>query len=180
MASNPLSQFYDDQNVDEIAEDGRQFLSFVVDDEEYGVDILQVQEIRGWSKVTRIPNMPEYIRGVLNLRGAVVPIIDLRMRFGLPALEYGPTTVVVVLRVRRAETTRDMGVVVDGVSEVYAVPVNSIRPPPDFGGHIRSDFVQGLATLEEKMVILLDVDRLLNSEELAVADTATQKADLQP
>jgi len=156
--------------------DVHQYLTFLLDNEEYGVDILRVQEIRGWSKVTRIPNMPAYIRGVLNLRGSVVPVIDLRLRFGLPPLEYGPTTVVVVLRVQGETVSRDMGVVVDGVSEVYGIPGSQIRQTPDFGNRLKAEFIRGLATLEEQMVILLEIDSLLNSSELALMDAAARSS----
>ena len=147
-----------------------QVLTFTLADEEYGVDILRVQEIKGWDSVTGIPNTPDYIRGVINLRGTIVPVIDMRLRFGLPPLEYGPLTVVIVLRVESGSRTRIMGIVVDAVSDVYNLPEDRIRPAPDFGGTVESEFITGLAGVEDKMVIVLDVDRLLNSRELAVMD----------
>ncbi len=147
-----------------------QVLTFTLADEEYGVDILRVQEIKGWDSVTGIPNTPDYIRGVINLRGTIVPVIDMRLRFGLPPLEYGPLTVVIVLRVESGSRTRIMGIVVDAVSDVYNLPEERIRPAPDFGGAVESEFITGLAGVEDKMVIVLDVDRLLNSRELAVMD----------
>lgn len=146
------------------------YLTFVLATEEYAVDILRVQEIKGWSKVTKMPNTPHYICGVINLRGTIVPIIDLRLRFGLDRLEYGPMTVVVVVKVLSNGKERIMGVVVDAVSDVYDVMENEIKPPPDFGTVISIEFVKGLATVEEKMVIVLDIDRLLNSQELAVME----------
>ncbi len=148
-----------------------QVLTFTLADEEYGVDILRVQEIKGWDSVTGIPNTPDYIRGVINLRGTIVPVIDMRLRFGLPPLEYGPLTVVIVLRVESGSRTRIMGIVVDAVSDVYNLPEDRIRPAPDFGGAVESEFITGLAGVEDKMVIVLDVDRLLNSRELAVMDS---------
>ena len=147
-----------------------QVLTFTLADEEYGVDILRVQEIKGWDSVTGIPNTPDYIRGVINLRGTIVPVIDMRLRFGLPPLEYGPLTVVIVLRVESGSRTRIMGIVVDAVSDVYNLPEERIRPAPDLGGAVESEFITGLAGVEDKMVIVLDVDRLLNSRELAVMD----------
>ena len=152
--------------------DGSQFLTFLLADEEYGVDILRVQEIKGWNAVTPIPNTPEYIRGVINLRGTIVPIVDLRRRFGLQPVEYGPMTVVIVLKVMREDKSRVMGIVVDAVSDVYNVQDEALKPAPDFGSVVNVDFVQGLATVNESMVIILDIDQLLNSGELAVLDQA--------
>ena len=143
-------------------------LTFILANEEYGVDILRVQEIKGWDSVTPIPNTPDYIRGVINLRGTIVPIIDLRIRFGLESIPYGPTTVVIVLKVMNDNNSRTMGIVVDGVSDVYNVGEEAIKPPPDFGSVISIDFVRGLATVGESMVIVLDIDHLLNSDELAM------------
>ncbi len=156
------------------AEGTDQFLTFMLAGEEYGVDILRVQEIKGWDAVTNIPNTPEYIRGVINLRGTIVPIVDLRLRFNMEKMEYGPTTVVIVLKVMSDEKSRIMGIVVDGVSDVYNIPSEEIREAPDFGSGIDTDFVMGLASVEEKMVILLDIDHMLNAAELAGIDEATE------
>jgi len=151
----------------ELGEDMQQFLTFILASEEYGVDILRVQEIKGWDAVTQVPNTPEYVRGVINLRGTIVPIIDLRIRFSMEQLEYGPTTVVIVLKVMSdEENSRIMGIVVDGVSDVYNVKNDDINAAPDFGEGVDSSFVKGLATVEEKMVIILDIDYMLNSAEL--------------
>lgn len=152
--------------------DTDQFLTFILAGEEYGVDILRVQEIKGWDKVTPIPNTPDYIRGVINMRGTIVPIIDLRDRFGMEAMEYGPTTVVIVLKVLGEQDDRIMGIVVDAVSEVYNVSEDDLKPAPDFGDSVRVEFVRGLATVDEKMVIILDIDPLPNSDELAVMSAA--------
>jgi len=154
----------------DVDSDGDQFLTFMLAGEEYGVDILRVQEIKGWDSVTPIPNTPDYIRGVINLRGTIVPIIDLRRRFALDAIEYGPMTVVIVLKVfdSSGDNSRVMGVVVDAVSDVYNVQEDALKPAPDFGGDVDVAFVQGLASVNESMVIMLDIDRLLNSDELAL------------
>ncbi len=153
-------------------EDGHeQYLTFMLAGEEYGVDILRVQEIKGWDSATRIPNTPDYVQGVINLRGTIVPIIDLRMRFALEKLEYGPTTVVVVLKVESGSKNRTMGIVVDGVSDVYSVTADELKPTPDFGDDVNAEFVKGLATIDDKMVIMLDIDKLLNSRELSVLDS---------
>jgi purine-binding chemotaxis protein CheW len=147
------------------------YLTFVLATEEYAIDILRVQEIKGWSKVTVIPNTPKYICGVINLRGTIVPIVDLRLRFGLERLDYGQMTVVVVVKVMsKNNRERIMGIVVDAVSDVYDVTESEIKPPPDFGSVISIEFIKGLATVTEKMVIVLDIDRLLNSEELAIVE----------
>ncbi len=145
------------------AETSEQYLTFMLAGEEYGVDILRVQEIKGWDKVTRIPHTPDYVLGVINLRGAVVPILDLRRRFGLETIDFGPTTVVIVVRVMNGLTERTVGVVVDAVSEVYNVDAADSKPPPDVCGSVDTVFVKALATVEEKMLILLDIDRLIGN-----------------
>ncbi len=141
-----------------------QFLTFMLSGEEYGVQILRVQEIKGWNTATVIPNVPEYILGVINLRGEIVPIMDMRRRFLLEETPYGPTTVVIVVKVTNEDKTQTVGLVVDAVSEVYRIEGINIQPPPDFGGVISSEFVQGLATVDEKMIILLEVDHLIDFE----------------
>ncbi len=146
--------------------DGSQYLTFVLADEHYGVDILRVQEIKGWAPVTRIPNTPEYLRGVLNLRGTIVPIIDMRMRFDLENAEYTALTVIIVLSVRTEDGERIIGVVVDSVSDVLNVRQEEIKPTPDFGSGIDTDFLDGLATAGDNMVMLLDVDKMMSSDEL--------------
>ena len=153
-----------------------ELLSFHIADEEYAVDILRVREIRGWGNVTRIPRVPDYVRGVLNMRGAVVPVIDLRLRFGLEAQEYGPATVLVVLRTGSGEDKRDVGVVVDAVSDVYSVAPKDVKPAPDFGGGGDSNFIKGLTTQDESMVIILDVDRLLDTRDLNRVESRAAEA----
>lgn len=162
----------------ELARDdtGAQFLTFSLDGEEYGVEILRVQEIKGWMPVTRVPNTPEYMQGVLNLRGTIVPIIDLRMRFNLAVAEYTPVTVVIVLTIIDGESRRTLGVVVDGVSDVVTVDRSELKPPPDFGTNVDTDFIDGIATVDEKMIMLLDIDRLLSSEELQDINASTEQA----
>jgi purine-binding chemotaxis protein CheW len=142
-----------------------QYLTFLLGDEEYGVEILRVQEIKGWDSVTRIPNSPHYLCGVLNLRGTIVPVVDLRLRFGMPALAYTPTTVVVVLKVDGI-TQRTVGIVVDGVSDAHNVLPEDIKPAPDFGKSINTDFITGLVSIEENMMMILNIDSLLSIEAL--------------
>jgi len=138
-----------------------QYLTFMLAGEEYGVAILQVQEIKGWDKVTRIPHTPEYVLGVINLRGAVVPILDLRRRLGLGTVEFGPTTVVIVVRVNNGGNERTVGMVVDAVSEVYNLSAAETKQPPDVCGNVNTVFVKALATVNNRMLILLDMERLI-------------------
>jgi len=144
----------------------RQFLSFLLEDEEYAVDVLKVREIRVWESATPLPNTAPFIKGVINLRGTLVPVIDLRERFGLAPRPYGPRTVVIVLAVEEGGRERIMGLVVDGVSNVCSLAPAEISPAPDFCGAVHADFITGLATQAEGMLILLDSDRLLNLEEI--------------
>lgn len=137
-----------------------QLLTFIVAGEEYGVDILRVQEIRSWSNPMPIPNTPSYIKGVINIRGDIVAIADLRERLGLPSLTYGATTVVVVLRVGRSGHERVLGVIVDAMSDVTSVPVAAIKPPPSFRNSNADSLAKGIVTLDTKMITILEVDRI--------------------
>jgi len=147
------------------ADDGatRQCLTFVCAGAEYGIDILRVQEIKGWSEATHVPKTPDYVLGVMNLRGVIVPVIDLRARFGLERRAFDASTVVVVVRVQTSMGDKTVGIVVDGVSDVHAFPVGSIRPPPQSGERLAGGSVCGLATVGERMISLLDVDMLVSS-----------------
>jgi purine-binding chemotaxis protein CheW len=144
-----------------------QFLSFSLGKEEYGVDILRVQEIRGWEEVRELPKSPDYIKGVLNLRDQVVPIIDLRVRFGLDQVEYKPTTVIVVLSVFRDGKSHVVGAVVDAVSDVLDVDRDELRAAPDLGTTVDTRYINGMFMLDTRMLILLNVDKLLDPNELA-------------
>ena len=148
--------------------EGLQYLSFFLDNEEYAIDILRVQELRGWVPVTRVPDMPDYLKGVLNLRGTIIPVVDLRRRFSLPEVSYGPTTVVIVIKVICADIERVMGIIVDAVAETYIFNQAEIQPSPQVGGSISSDFITGLVDHEDRMIVLMDIDALMNSEEMAV------------
>lgn len=145
-------------------DDVAQVLAFRLADESYGVDILRVKEIRGWSPVTKIPQSPPHMLGVLNLRGAIVPIVDLRLRFELPSAEYSALTVVIVLSLRTAAGVRECGIVVDGVSDVVDIPLASIKESPAVGGEARSRFIRGLANVDDQMLILLDAEELVARE----------------
>ena len=143
-----------------------EYLTFILDNEEFGVDILCVQEIKVWTPVTEIPDTPDYLKGVVNLRGVIVPIVDLRERFNRNAKDYDATTVVIILRAVIDDKTVVVGIVVDAVSEVYKVEPDAINPPPDFGSHIDSRFIKGMASIDEKIIILLDSEKLLDVEKL--------------
>jgi purine-binding chemotaxis protein CheW len=153
-------------NNQSVNADTQQFLTFILAGEEYGVDILRVQEIRGWEDATEIPNTPEYVKGVVNLRGTIVPIIDLRFRFELEQVEYSKTTVVIVMKIYGSSCERTMGFVVDAVSDVYNVDHEQQKPTPDFGCVVSTEFIKGLATVNEKMIILLDIDHVVDVDEL--------------
>ncbi len=147
-----------------------QFLSFSLGGEEYGADILKVREIRGWEDVRAIPDTPEYIKGVLDLRGTIVPIIDLRSRFNLDQVEYNPTTVVIVFSVEVETHQATVGVVVDSVSDVLEVEMGEIKSAPDFGTKINTKYIIGMLSQEGRMIILLDVDKLLSPEEFGMLE----------
>lgn len=144
----------------------KEYLTFILNGEEFGVDILSVQELRVWSAVTELPNKPAYIKGVINLRGVIIPIIDLRQRFGLTPLDYNAQTVTIILRSVDSKKPMVVGIVVDAVSEVYKFELNSIRKPPAFGQQIDSCFLEGLASVEDKLIILLNSLSLLDQNEL--------------
>jgi purine-binding chemotaxis protein CheW len=150
--------------IDEVNTAGfAQFLTFVCAGEEYGVAILCVQEIKGWDGVTRVPYAPNYLLGVMNLRGVIVPVIDLRTRFGLPTRPADSSSVVIVVRVHTELGEKTAGIVVDAVSEVYSVAPDNIKATPELGMSADRACVQNLASIDEKMVMLLDIDKLVAS-----------------
>lgn len=142
--------------------DVREFLTFTLGGEDYGLDILKVQEIRGYDAVTRIPDAPDYMKGMINLRGTVVPVVDLRMKFRLGAVDYDDTTVMVVLNVGG----RVVGMVVDAVSDVVAFTPEQIRPTPELGASVDTRYLVGLGTVNEQMVLLIDIEKLMIGCEL--------------
>jgi purine-binding chemotaxis protein CheW len=155
-------------------EESHQVLTFVLGNETYGVDILRVQEIRGWSAVTKIPHAPPHVLGVLNLRGSIVPIVDLRMRFSLDRAEYTTVTVIIVVSViSAAGGRRDFGVVVDGVSDVVDVNTAEVKAAPELGAKGATDYIRGLVPVSERMVVLLDIDRLIGSDMVAFSNSGT-------
>ncbi|BFM05987.1 chemotaxis protein CheW [Halioxenophilus aromaticivorans] len=150
-----------------MSDSSAEYLTFLLGGEEFGVDILRVQEIMGWSPVTEIPGTPGYLKGVINLRGLIVPIVDMRQRFGLETAQYSETTVVIVLRAGgTGDDSLAVGLVVDAVSEVYKVEHRDIKKAPDFGAAIDSRFIISMAAVDEKLIILLDTQKLLNVNDL--------------
>jgi len=145
----------------------REFLTFTLGDEEYGIDILKVQEIRGYDAVTRIANTPEFIKGVINLRGTIVPIVDLRIKFNLGKVEYDAFTVVIILMVH----DRVVGIVVDGVSDVITLQNDQINKVPEMVSTIDTKYLMGLGTIDERMLILVDIESLMTSQEMALVDS---------
>lgn len=159
-----------EKNPNTSNQDQAQFLSFTLGDEDYGVNILRVQEIRGWEEVRAIPNTPDYIKGVLNLRNTVVPIVDLRIRFGFKSYEYKTTTVIIVLSVEKKDGNHVMGVVVDAVSDVLNIEPNKIKEAPNFGVKINTKYMNGMVMVNDRMVILLNADKLLDQDELSAIE----------
>jgi purine-binding chemotaxis protein CheW len=147
----------------------QEYLTFTLGGEEYGVDILKVQEIRGYEKPTAIANAPAFIKGVVNLRGTIVPIVDMRIRFSLGAAEYNQFTVVIILNV----AGRVVGMVVDAVSDVIGLTAEQMRPAPDFSSAFDTQYITGLGTVEERMLILIDIEKLMTGAEMALMDAAT-------
>jgi purine-binding chemotaxis protein CheW len=151
----------------------RQMLTFRLGEEGYGVDILRVKEIRGWSPVTRIPQSKAHVLGVLNLRGSIVPIIDLRTRFALEKAEFTPLTVIIVLSITSGATNRECGLVVDSVSDVLDISADAMRPAPNLSGSVDAEFIHGLANVDNRMMILLNVDELVGRELSSVESPGT-------
>ena len=151
----------------ETAQAGREYLSFGLGESQYGIDILKVQEIRGYEAVTRIANAPEFIKGVINLRDIIIPVVDMRIKFNLGEPVYDQFTVVIILNING----RVVGMVVDSVSDVTTLTADQIKPAPDMGGALNTDYLVGLGTVDERMIILVDIDRLMSSEEMGVIDS---------
>jgi len=147
---------------------GNEFLTFTLGKEEYGIEILKVQEIRGYDAVTSLANTPEFIKGVINLRGIIVPIVDMRIKFHLGSVEYNQFTVVIILNV----ANRVVGMVVDGVSDVITLNPEQIKAAPEFGSAIDTKYVMGLGTVDERMLILVDIEKLMTSRDMELVDVA--------
>jgi len=152
--------------------EGRELLTFTLGSEEYGIDILKVQEIRGYDAVTTIANAPEFIKGVINLRGIIVPIVDMRIKFKLGNVTYNETTVVIILNI----ANRVVGMVVDGVSDVTTLKPDEIKPAPEFGSSLDTQYLLGLGTVGERMIILVDIERLMSSRDMELIESAEMSA----
>ena len=164
---DPKTQVTADADEDLVASE---YLTFTLGSEEYAIDILKVQEIRGYEAPTLIANAPAFIKGVINLRGIIVPIVDLRVKFNLGNIEYTPFTVVIILNV----AGRVIGVVVDSVSDVISLNRSQIRQAPDFSGSFDTKYILGLATVERRMLIVTDIERLMTSADMALIDSASE------
>jgi purine-binding chemotaxis protein CheW len=150
-----------------------QFLTFSLGQEEYGIELLKVQEIKGYSAITPIPNTPGHIKGVMNLRGAVIPIVDLRMRFGMDAIEYTQFNVIIVINAG----AKVIGLLVDAVSDVLNVGPDDVRPSPDFGSHADTHFISGMASSGDKVAVLLDIEALLSEADLKLGADANSNSN---
>ena len=146
-----------------------EFLAFTLGQEEYGIDIQKVQELRGYDTVTRIANAPDHIKGVVNLRGIIVPIIDMRIKFNLGTPSYDQFTVVIILSL----ASRVLGIVVDSVSDVITLKAEQIKPAPELGAVLDTDYLIGMGTLDERMLILVDIDKLMSSSEMGLIEKLT-------
>ncbi len=167
MSQNTYTQTNAALNQARAAEvSGNEFLAFTLGKEEYGIDILKVQEIRGYEPVTRIANAPEFIKGVVNLRGIIVPIVDMRIKFNLGEPSYDQFTVVIILNI----AGRVMGMVVDSVSDVTTLTPDQIKAAPEMGTTFDTDYLIGLGTLDERMLILVDIDKLMSSDEMGLIE----------
>jgi purine-binding chemotaxis protein CheW len=148
------------------SEERHELLTFTLGSEEYGIDILKVQEIRGYDAVTTIANSPEFIKGVINLRGIIVPIVDMRIKFKLDNITYDETTVVIILNV----ANRVLGMVVDGVSDVTSLKPDDIKPAPKFSSSLDAEYLQGLGTVDDRMIILVDIEKLMSSRDMELIE----------
>lgn len=149
--------------------EGRELLTFTLGNEEYGIDILKVQEIRGYDVVTSIANTPAFIKGVINLRGIIVPIIDMRIKFGFCNVTYNQLTVVIILNV----ANRVVGMVVDGVSDVIALTAEQLKPAPEFSTAFDTQYIIGLGTVDDRMIIVIDIEKLITSRDMELVEAAT-------
>jgi purine-binding chemotaxis protein CheW len=156
------------EKMDELTSTGaREYLTFRLDQEEYGIDILKVQEIRGYESPTRVANAPSFIKGVVNLRGTIVPIVDMRLKFNCEKAEYNTFTVVIILNLR----SRIVGIVVDSVSDVMELPPESLKAAPEIESVIDSSAVMGLGSLGDRMLILLDIERLMSASDMGLVSS---------
>ena len=159
--------------------EGGKFLTFLMANEKYGLEILKVREIIGMMDVTSVPTTPAFVRGVINLRGKVIPVVDLRLKFGIEAKEDTQRTCIIVVHIAHAGQDMIMGIIVDEVSDVLDIDKNQIEPPPSFGANIRTDFILGMGKVEHKVLTMLDIDRVLSEQEIALVESSTEKTGHQ-
>ncbi len=160
------TQMHQESNNVNNSHETDEFLTFTLGEEEYGIDILKVQEIRGYDSVTTIANSPKFIKGVINLRGIIVPIVDMRIKFNLGKVEYSELTVVIILNINK----RVVGMVVDGVSDVITLTDAQIKPAPAFGATFDTEYLTGLGTIDQRMLILVDIEKLMTSSDMELVD----------
>src|SRR5450830_1713130 len=172
MMQTSQSENYSGTHSSKLTSDvtGSEYLAFTLGKEEYGIDILKVQEIRGYEAVTRIANAPVFVKGVINLRGIIVPVVDMRIKFNLGTPTYDQFTVVIILNIEG----RIVGMVVDSVSDVTTLLPEQVRPAPEMGTTFNTEFLIGLGTLDDRMLILVDIDKLMSSPEMGLVDHAAQ------
>jgi purine-binding chemotaxis protein CheW len=161
-----------DQAVKAMADKEGKYLTFSLADEEYGISILKIREIIGMMPITTVPQTPEFVKGVINLRGKVIPVIDLRLRFGMDSIDYTERTCIIVVEIESHAAIVQIGIVVDAVSEVLNVNGDDIEETPTFGAKLNTDYILGMAKMEGGVKILLDIDRVLSSEEVANLEKA--------
>ncbi len=161
-----------DQAVKAMTEREGKYLTFTLDNEEYGISILKIKEIIGMMSITTVPQTPEFVKGVINLRGKVIPVMDLRLRFGMDGIDYNERTCIIVVEITSQAGTVMIGVVVDAVSEVMNIKGEDIEETPTFGTKLNTDYILGMAKMEGAVKILLDIDQVLSAEEVAALDKA--------
>ena len=154
--------------VESKAQESQQFLTFLLEDQEYGLEIFKIREIRGYAPITPIPNVPPHVRGVMNLRGTVLPVVDLRMKFHLQPVEYNKFTVIVIATV----ADKTVGLLVDAVSDVLTVELDAIREAPDFGAAVDTRFINGVFQSKDHLAVALNLEELLTDSELTLAQAA--------
>ncbi|MBL4826973.1 MAG: chemotaxis protein CheW [Spongiibacteraceae bacterium] len=167
-----------DDTVDE-AQDSNQYLTFKLSGETYGMNILDIKEIIEYGNLTPVPMMPKFIAGVINLRGSVVPVVNLNIRFGGDASEIGKRTSIVIIEVDNNDRKTEIGIIVDIVNEVIELTESDIEPPPSFGARIRADFIKGMGKIDEQFLILLDVEHVLSIEELSIIEQTREETPVE-
>jgi len=161
-----------DLSAGSMADREGKYLTFTLANEEYGIGILKIKEIIGMMPVTSVPQTPDFVRGVINLRGKVIPVVDLRLRFGMEEMEYTERTCIIVVEIAAESGKVVIGIVVDAVSEVLNIKAEEIEETPTFGTNLKTDYILGMAKMSDEVKILLDIDRVLTSDEMAVLEKA--------